>query len=338
MKSRLITYMAFLLILLGIPIFLSACSKSRTIVRINSTRLTLDDFLYDIYLIEQEREVWNNTYKESLGVDYWDYEYEEKSMKQLAKDTIMTRVVLYDVLSKQAEKEGYTLSKDEFKRAEENADRLIASMPKEDLKKTGMSRDILIKVYNKLALGDKYYLAVTDYYFIDEEAVKNSIDPDEYREYKTECLYVPTAMVSNQKITTYDDNKLNEAYGRIQAIKELIADGADFDVVSEQVKGATRYNRNFILSDNTAEAEYKAAARELDNGEYSDIITTKFGHYIIHMLDNNSTDRYDEAVKDAIQNEKMAQFKTHYDELLQDYDITINYEYWDSLDLGSITF
>lgn len=59
--------------------------------------------------MEQEREHWNNKYKESLGIDYWDYEYKGLTMKQLAKDTIMTRVILYDILSSQAKKRALLL-------------------------------------------------------------------------------------------------------------------------------------------------------------------------------------------------------------------------------------
>lgn len=337
MKRKHIALIALLLLLLSMPFTLPACSKKNTIVEINKAKLSLDDFLYDIYLIEQERELWNNNYKESLGVDYWDYAYEGITMEQLAKDAIMTRVVLYDVLSRQAKKEGYTLNNDELTAIEANVDKLINSMSDEELKETGMDRDILIKSFNRLSLGDKYYLAITDDFDINEEAIKSTIDPDEYREYQTECLYVPTAEVSYQKITPYNEDKLDKAYDMIVDIKDLVLEGADFDEVLEQVEGAIHYNRNFILSDNTAEDEYKAAAKELDNGDYSDIITTKFGHYIIHMLDNNSSVRYEKAIQDAIQSEKTAGFKIHYDELLEDYDITINTEYWDSLDLGSIT-
>ncbi|MDD4112270.1 MAG: hypothetical protein PHC56_04460 [Herbinix sp.] len=337
MKRKSLVLIALLFVLFSIPFSLSACSKNKTIVEIDNTKLTLDDFLYDIYLLEQEREIWNNNYKEGLGVDYWDYAYEGITMEQLAKDTIMTRVVLYDILSKQAKKDGYTLNDDELAATEANVDKLIASMTAEQLHGTGMDRDILITAFNKLTLGDKYYMAISDDFDINEDAIKSTIDPDEYREYQTECLYIPTAEVSYQNITPYDEDKLDEAYDRIQDIKELTLKGTEFDEVLEQVEGAIHYNRSFILSDNTAEEEYKEAAKALDNGDFSDVVTTNFGHYIIHMLDNNSSVRYEKAIQDAIQAEKTALFKIHYDELLLEYDITINSEYWDTLDLGSIT-
>ena len=37
-----------------------------------------------IYLLEFERKIWNEKYK-SLGIDYWDYEFEDMTSEQLAK-------------------------------------------------------------------------------------------------------------------------------------------------------------------------------------------------------------------------------------------------------------
>lgn len=336
MKIKHISRILLFLLILNLPYAFVACSNNNVIVEIDDSELTLEDFLYDIYLIQQEREVWNYNYKERLGIDYWDYEFEGKKMEQLAKETIMTRVILSEVLSNQARKEGYTLSKEELTLTEDNIDKTLESMSETQLNETGMNRDVLIKTFNKLALGNKYYLDVIDGYKVDEEAIQSSINPDEYREYITECLYVPTALVSQQKINPLSEDELDKAYDLILSIKDMVLSGADFNEVLEQTMDATYYERSFIPSDNTAEYEYKEAAMSLDNGDYSDIITTKFGLYIIHMLDNNSTKRYENAIESAIIEEKTNQFQINYDKLLQEYNISINSEKWDSLELDSI--
>jgi parvulin-like peptidyl-prolyl isomerase len=179
-------------------------------------------------------------------------------------------------------------------------------------------------------------MAVIDDYEVNEESIRSTINPDEYREFKTECLYVPTAKVSSQKITPFGEEEIEKAYDKIKDITYLIQGGVDFDKVLGQVDGIIHYERSFIISDNTAEKEYKEAAKELDNGEYSDAISTPFGYYIIHMLDNNSSKRYEQAVQSTIIEEKAAQFMIYYDDLMQEYDININSKYWDSIKLGSI--
>lgn len=336
MKIKHISRIILLLLILSLPYAFVACSNNKVLVEIDDSKLTIEDFLYDIYLIQQEREVWNNKYKESLGMDYWDYEFEGRRMEQHAKETIMTRVILTEVLSRQASKEAYVLSKDELNLTDDKTDKKLESMSESQLKETGLNRDILIKTFNKLALSNKYYLDVMHDYRVDEEFIQSTIDPDEYREYITECLYVPTTLVSQQKVTSLSENELDKAYDMILSIKDMVVNGADFSDVLEQTLGATYYERSFIHSDNTAEFEYKDAASSLENGDYSDVITTKFGHYIIHMIDNNSTRRYENAIENAIIKEKNNQFKIYYNKLLEDYIITINSEKWDSLELDSL--
>lgn len=336
MKKRHIAIIVLLLLILTISLTFLVSNKRKVIVEIDSTKLTLDDFIYDIYLLEFERKIWNEKYKESLGIDYWDYEFEDMTMEQLAKDSIMTRVILNEILSDQAKKEGYTLNNEELATVEKNVNKLLASMSEVELKKTGLNRGILTNSFNKLAHADKYYLALTADYEVDEASIKNTISPNEYREYITECLFIPTAEFRDQQITPYQEDDLKKVHKSMLEIRDLILNGYNFDEVMGHFNGLTRYERSFILSDKNAEEEYKEAARKLNNDEYSDVITTSFGHYIIHMLDNNSSERYKKAIQDAIQDEKDAQFRMHYDILLKDYDITINSEYWDTLDLDSL--
>lgn len=336
MKRKHASLITLLLIALSLSLTFFACSKNKVIVEIDGNKLTLRDFLYDIYIIEQERERWNSKYKESLGTDYWDYEFDGISMRQLSKNTIITRVVFYELLSQQAQKEGYTLTNNELALEDADVDKLFASMSEDYISKAGINRDIIARAHHKIALCNKYYLDIISNYEVNEELIRNSIDSDEYREYITECLYVPTVEVTEQEIIPYKDNKLDDSYDKIQDIKRRIHNGDDFDAIIDQVDGIIHYNRSFTLNDNTAEEEYKEAVGELANDEYSDVVTTKFGYYIIHMLDNASPIRYEEAIEAAIIEEKKARFMTYYDELRKDYKIIINSEYRDLLDLGAI--
>ena len=312
---------------------MTSCSKTEVIVSINKSTLTLEDFLYDIYQVKLERNTWNDSYKDILGVDYWDYEFEGNKMENLAKDTIMTRVILYEILYDQAIDAGFSLTDEDESMVATNADELINSMTKKQLEDSGLDYEILIKRFQKQLLGDKYYNTLLDSFKVNESAIRSNIEPNLYREYKTECLYVPTVIVGYQSLASMTDEKLDEAYTKILNTQELIHKGADFNKVLNEIDGLTYYERDFILDDNTAEEEYKKAAISLENGEYSPIVTTEFGHYIIHMLDNNSSYRLEKHIENTILNQKKDRFRIYYNELLNDYEITINNQYWDTLDL-----
>ncbi|MHB8130740.1 MAG: hypothetical protein ACYDEX_17245 [Mobilitalea sp.] len=49
-----------------------------------------------------------------------------------------------------------------------------------------------------------------------------------------------------------------------------------------------------------------------------------------------STDQYENAVADAIRLEEDNQFAVLYNEIKAQYDITINFAYWDTFVIGSI--
>lgn len=335
MKSKHTFLYKLAYLILSLSLILTSCSKTDAIITINNTKLTIEDFLYDIYLVKLERDKWNESYKEVLGIDYWDYEFDGVNMEMLAKDTIMTRVILYDVLSNQAKEEGISLSNEEVDVIESDVDKLIQSITEARLNDSGLNREILINTLTKLTLGDKYYQAVISDFEVDEAAIGNSLDPSEFREYKTECLYVPTTSISNQELINLCEDELSEAYNKIINIRNLTLKDLTFEEILNEIDGVTYYERDFIYSDNTAEDEYKDVAMSLENGEYSDIVTSKFGHYIIHMLDNNSSGRFIKAIDNAILDEKKEEFYIYYDELLKDYEILIDKELWETIDIRS---
>lgn len=57
----------------------------------------------------------------------------------------------------------------------------------------------------------------------------------------------------------------------------------------------------------------------------------------IHRVDYSSDTQYEHAVANAIAAETDLQFKPIYDKLKSDYDITINFDSWDKIIIGSIT-
>ena len=321
------------LFILILSLLTTSCSKADAIISIDNSRLTLEDFLYDIYQIKLERNTWNNTYKDILGLDYWDYEYEGNNMESLAKDTIITKVILYEILYDQAIKAGFSLTDEDESSVETKAIEFMQSMTGKQLKDKDLKYEILIKTLQKQFLGDKYYQSILDSYEVNEQAVRSNTDPDDYREYKTECLFVPTVVVSHQNVTPLEDENLTKAYQKIINVQELIHKGADFNKLPNEIDGLKFYERDFISDDNTAEDEYKNIAISLENGEYSPIVTTEFGYYIIHMLDNNSSYRFEKYIDNAIIEHKKEIFNIYYDELLKDYNISINNDYWERLDL-----
>lgn len=337
-KARLNrVFLTFILIVTVCSFIGCKKNEQEVFVTLNDKKLTLEDFLYDIYLIEAEGNAMEEYYRDSLNSSYWDFEKDGMTIRDAAKDTIFSRVIMYEILVDQAKKAGITLTESEITANEEAVDTFINSTTDTKLVESGLTRELLIEGYNRISLGDKYYLSISEDFTVDENAIRNSLSAEDYREYRTECIYAPTVRSENQQLIELTAEELKNMQASIQAAADKLASGADLSEIVSGDQNLTHYNRNFIASDRIPEQEYREAALVLENGAYSDIITTSYGYYIIHMLDNHSDSRYVQAVEDAIKAEEQAQFEKVYEELKKQYEIQFNTEAYNALTIGSIT-
>lgn len=339
MKKSTVSILLLLLILISMISW--GCTKEEeAVVTINDNMLTENDFLYDIYLVETEGNSMDEYYRENFGISYWDTAYSDggDTFRDLAKDTVLSRVIMYEILNNRAKEAGLSLSEDEIESNSKAVDKLVVELGGEKLASAHLTRDIILNAYNRLSLGDKYYLELSKDFDIDRDSIRQGISPEVYREYKTECLYAPSVIRQEQNIIPLGRDELEKSYAAIEEALKKINEGHDFTTILKEEMDdlLTKYSRSFIPEDSIPEQEYKDAAINLNKGEYSEIISTNYGYYIIHMLENNSTERYEQAVEEAIRAEEGKRFETLYNEWRTQYEIDINSDYWDDLVIGSI--
>jgi foldase protein PrsA len=314
-------------------------SKNTPIVTINDTKLYMEDFLYDIYIVETEGNQLEDYYQNSLGYGYWDIECEGITMREAAKSSIITRVVMNEILADQAKQNEFTLTQKEIMENEEEFDRIIRTSPHSEmeLNNIGLTRKVLYASLDKFALGHKYYKELSKSFKIDEKAIRNSLKQVDYREYKTECLFIPTATSKKPTPTPLNEDEVAIALDTITKALVKLQTGSEFISLLNEYDSLAYYTRDFIYGNSIYEMEYQAAAILLENGEYSQVITTNYGYYIIHMLDNLSSKQYERAVEEALELEEEKQFALIYNEIKKQYNISIDFEYWDTITIGSIT-
>ncbi len=327
------------LLTIVLSVNLVGCSgiKKEPIVTIDGKRIYLDDFLYDIYLVEREGNQLETYYQTHFGCSYWDYSYNNMTLRESAKNSILAEVVMYELLNDQAEKKGLELTAEELNKVAATVNSISNDSSKEDLNQIGLNRELLEKSCKIHALGDKYRSYLSKDIFIDEKAVRNSINREDYLEYITEYLYLPTVLYEDGTISPLSEGEKAYAYQLSQKIHKKLLAGLGFDDLLNQYSSLQYDTRNFVYGDTNVESAYQEAAIVLGKDNYSSVVTTDYGYYIIHMIDNNSSSRYEQAVEDAIDAEEEKQFTALYNKLKDNYDITINFDYWDTITIGSIT-
>lgn len=338
MKNRKYSITASFL-LLAAACFMNGCriSKDDPIVTINDKKLYMADFLYQIYTIEEEGNRLEEYYQNNLGYSYWDYEFEGKTMREMAKNSVITQVVMDEILADQAQQKEISLSDKEAEQMDDDIAQLYADISEEKFDSIGLTRKVLTEALGKVSLSDKYHSQIIENLKIDTEAIRDSIDKEQYREYKTECLYSATVSTEEDMITPLSMDEKETAYSDITKALQWINDGMGFDEILNKDDRLTYSSRKFVFGDSLYEDTYQKEAIILNNGEYSNIVATDYGYYIIHMLDCYSMDQYEQAVEDAITAEEEKQFAEIYNEIKKQYNITINFEDWDPITIGSIT-
>ncbi|MGB4658617.1 MAG: hypothetical protein WBI07_05535 [Mobilitalea sp.] len=328
-----------IIILTVIPVIFIGCStKDKSpIVTINGKELYIDDFLYDIYIIEKEGNIMEAQYQSKLGYSYWDFEYEGNSIRKTAKSSILTRVIMNQILADQATLSGISITQNEASDIKQSIESLYRGTSKEDLDAIGLTRKVLESYYRTISLSHNYYLELSKDFNINEDAIRKSINKEDYREYDTECIFIPTVTSDPQTVTALSEEEAAKALQTISDALLRIKDGIEFDTILNENSSFAYYSRDFVYNSSRYEKEYQEVAVQLASNEYSGVVSGDYGYYIIHMLDNSSSTAYEKAVKDAIATEEAAQFSLVYDAIKKTYPITIDFDYWDSLMIGSIT-
>lgn len=308
-------------------------------VTVDDKKIYMDDMMYYIYLVELQGNQYDEMYKAYFGTGYWDTEYEEGvTIREKMKSYIMDTVVMNEILYDKAIAEKYELTDEEVKTTKENTATMLENVTEDQLKITGFTEDKLLDIQEKLAIAYRYQTDIIDAFDIDDAAITATISKEDNRQYNTEYMLFPTTTTdaSGASVAMSDADKKTALKNATAALEKAKAGTAFADIIAKY-DGSTTNPLNFVAGDQTADAAYETAALKLKNDEYSEIVETDAGYYVIKMTDNNSTESYDTAVSNAITTEETTQFNAAYEKMKADYKITVNEKVWDTIVLGNIT-
>ncbi len=320
--------------------------QSELVATIGDRELYMDEMLFYIIYYEAQgdyEDYYNQVYN---GIDdyFWDMTDEDgvtmrEKLKQYALDAAICNVIY----AEQARKLGYSLTEEEIAANEATVDTIISGYTEEQIVQGGIAREALLKSYETLTLSAKYSGQVESEILagIDEEEIKAGIDKADYEEYQTEYLFLSTtAYDENMKAIDLSEEELAEKYAIMEEAYKMIESGMDFDEVQAELskKADVKYSeRSFNPSDTMYEDAYVDAAESLADGEYSQIVKSNYGYYIVKMIDKASDESYEQAITDAVSAKVDEIYNENYEKLLEDANVVINHEVWDLVEMGTFT-
>ncbi len=335
-KVLTISSIVFVVILIGALIFDQL--YERTLLTVDGEKYHLDDLSYYIYNVEYQYDYYDQMFGGSGA--YWDMSADESgtTMRDIAKQEAMETAVYNEILYNEAIAEGYVLTEEEKTTIDTNATSVMESLTAGTIENGSFTKASLSEALGKTTLVSRYRQDKIDTLDIDDEGITAGISRDEYRQYDIEYLFASkkTTDAEGKSIDKTDDEKaatleaLNTYYEKAKTTEDWST------LLPEEETVVSYLTDDFIESDTTFDEDFEKQIMAMENGAIGEVHETDTGYYVIRMIDNNSSESYDTAVKNAITEAENEGFDKVYDEILAKHEYQINDSALKSLNMGSV--
>lgn len=330
--------------------------KPQSVLKIDDTKLSMDQMMYPIYERESRYLPSNDIYEQIMNTSVWDTAYmgtdptidSSVSNSEGLKQEIINAETEYEVLYREATKADYKLTDDEKKDAKEQAEKAVKGLSWSQKLQLSISKNKLTKRFEKRILADRYKedkKKETDS-SVDESTATASVSKEDLREY--EVQYYSFAKTDNDMATgetiTHTDDEISSLEKELKALAKKAKKADDFTkLVDDQENSEIKYETDsftekdgwsqYLSEDNLKKV--KAMEKDEVSGVIKDEST---GYYmVIKMIDNNSTKSYDEACDTAIEDAKNTAYYNWLDEIKKNYNIKVYDSVWNDVTIGTVT-
>lgn len=275
-------------------------------------------------------------YESYYGDSIWENKVTDENGKEITlaeatKKDIIKQIKMVKYMSSEAQKLKLTLTEEEKKELTANAESFIESVSKEDVEQTGITKEVVQKVYEENALASKFH----DDLMKKEEI---AISDEESRQYKTYNLLFETFEYDEQgQKKDFDAKKKAKQKAKAEEALARIKKGEkDLVKLAEEYK-ADKSSEYTFGDDGTTAPEYAKAAMKLKKGEISGIVESEFGYHIIKMIDPNDKEASEQKKQELRQQKENEFFIKKYEELTKpleekwDFEKDVNQELYKKL-------
>lgn len=336
-KIWMVTSIVLLIALVGSLLFDQL--YKRTIITIDGDKYYMEDLTYYIYGIESAHDY----YSQMFGAQYWDMVIDQSTgstTRDMAMDEAMNSALYTEILYREAIADGYTLTDEDKEKVETNVASLLDEQLTENvIEKNGFTKEYLTDVLSKTTLVSRYRQDIIDSLDIDDEAIKAEIDYDEYRQYDVEYVFISTeTQDEDNKTVAMNDTEKEAVHDKINSLYETALETEDWsELIPEEEKELIYRERSFLERDTVFSEELETIIMAMDNDSISEILEDESGYYFVRMINNNSSESYDNAVQNAITNAEEEGFNEVYNEISDQYEKEVNKKALKRYRMGNIT-
>lgn len=305
--------------------------------------ITMDKLVYFLAYYEKQgleyfnenKEYFDNVY--SGEYDYWSITSGSngETMKDNYKNMAFSTAVYTYLMYLEAVENGMELSEVRKAQLDTLTAEFVAGFTAQQRARCGMTEECIRENYERILLADAYVTQLQEGHEPDEEAIKATVDKEDYRVYVSDYLYV-SKFDYNDDFTKIELSE-DEMTARKEAIENaLVQTEKGQTMMSIQVlynEFMTYATRDFYRTNVTYEEDYIETAMSLEPDECV-LLETSTGYYVIKLISNDQIVGYEEAVQDALDNAQAVDVATLYQEIEKEYEVT-KAEAWDAVSFGS---
>ena len=306
----------------------------------------MKEAVYSIYQVENQYNQYSSIYQQLYGKTYWemeDVDSKGRNGASAAKKQVMDSLKQREVLYMEAQKRGYSLTAEEEKTAENNVTDTMKNFTDKQKKLEGLDEKTLKSEFKKNALAEKFRQILIKESGVDEEALKATVNKQDYRQYTLQYYKVSNQETSGEETKEVSAEQKQTNLTNMQALQEKAKTAEDFTkLLDDNDKTGIQYQTENLIKKDLKDSTFlnkklRKQIMKMDNGQISDIIEGDDGYYLIKMVNNDDSEAYDNQCQSVVNEEETKQFNARYAEFAPNY-VTEVQSYWKGrVKLGSYT-
>lgn len=250
----------------------------------------------------------SNRYNQSFGGEIWDKDLGGTTLNQYVKDKVKSELYQIKVIGLLAEEKSIRLTEEEKTKANEAGKTYFESLTDEEKSYMGVDEEKICSLYRQYALAEKTYTELT-------KNIDTKISDTEAR-------------VMRMQYVTMDNTKANKE--KLKEIKEVAeAGGNDFATMAQKYTKADSVEIEVGMGE--MPDGFDDAAFALEDGQISDVITTKDGYYLVKCIEDYCVEKTEKNKEDIINQRKSEAFNQIYDRFEQKLVMEFNDKEWDKI-------
>lgn len=286
------------------------------IFRIESISCRLPEIM--VYLTNTQ-----NQYESVYGPEIWEANVEGVTLEQNIKDTALARIAQIKTMNLLAKNHQVELSGQEQEAVQNAAKEYYDSLNDKEKTLMGVDEETVKSLYAEYALANKVYQFII-------RDINPEISDDEARTITVQHVLIKTyALDGTGAKIDYTKAAKEDAYELAQEVLKQAQEGTDFEELIERYSDDNKGTYSFGKGD--MDATFEEAAFNLETGQISHIVETKFGYHVIKCISTFNRAETDANKVKIVEERKKEVFGEEYDRFVKSLTRNLNEELWEGV-------